>query len=54
MQMANATNLPVGAAWDYCLHIESATSIILGSWFRVEDALIPYVGFRKNGAMRMS
>jgi type IX secretion system PorP/SprF family membrane protein len=48
MQMANATNLTVGAAWDYSLDIESATSIILGSWYRVDDAIIPYVGFRSN------
>jgi type IX secretion system PorP/SprF family membrane protein len=48
MQMANTTNLTVGAAWNYGLDIESATSIILGSWYRVNDALIPYVGFRNN------
>ena len=48
LQMAKATNLTIGAAWDRSLDSKSSTNLILGSWYRWDDALIPYVGFRKN------
>jgi type IX secretion system PorP/SprF family membrane protein len=48
MQMAKASNLTLGAAWDYSLDSKSSTNLILGSWYRWDDAIIPYVGFRKN------
>lgn len=49
MHLAQAANFTIGAAWDYGLDIESGTSLILGSWYRVGDAAIPYIGFRSNG-----
>lgn len=43
---ANAKNTMIGAA--YSLNVnndeENPTNVYLGSWYRFEDALIPYIG----------
>lgn len=49
MQMAKASDLTLGMAFDYEFVRETGTGITLGTYYRLGDAAIPYVGLRKNG-----
>jgi type IX secretion system PorP/SprF family membrane protein len=49
MQMGQTKNIVIGGAFDIGLDDVSTSSLLLGSWYRVGDAVIPYVGFRNNG-----
>jgi type IX secretion system PorP/SprF family membrane protein len=52
-RQANATNTMVGGAYEWNLNSESEqpTSLYVGSWYRLQDAVIPYVGV-EFGAFR--
>ena len=48
MRMAGAQNFTLGAALDNYMDKDFNKNILLGLWYRIGDALIPYVGFKTN------
>ncbi|NDB53311.1 MAG: type IX secretion system membrane protein PorP/SprF, partial [Chitinophagaceae bacterium] len=48
---AKATNTIVGAAFSYNVNRseENPVNVYLGSWYRLNDAVIPYVGLEFSG-----
>ena len=48
---ANAKNTVVGAAFGLNINgdEENPTNLFLGSWYRFNDAIIPYLGLEFNG-----
>ncbi|TCJ13327.1 type IX secretion system membrane protein PorP/SprF [Flaviaesturariibacter flavus] len=53
-RQANATNTMIGGAYELNLNAESErpTSLYVGSWYRLQDAVIPYIGL-EFGAFRV-
>ena len=49
MQMAKASDCTLGTAFAYTFNPETGTGILLGGWYRVGDAAIPYIGLRAKG-----
>lgn len=48
MRQAGATETTLGAAYGYVLTEEERNELLLGAWYRLKDALIPYVGFQRS------
>ncbi len=49
MQQAKASATTVGVAYGIQLSEGEQNNIRFGMWYRLKDALIPYVGYHKNG-----
>jgi len=49
MQQAKASSTTIGAAYGIQLNEGEQNNIRFGAWYRLNDALIPYIGFHKNG-----
>ena len=48
-QQGSAKEFTAGAAYGVQLGTEKKNVISLGSWFRVNDAIIPYIGYQLGG-----
>ena len=49
MYQAKASATSVGAAYGIQLTEGEQNKILFGAWYRLKDALIPYLGYQKNG-----
>jgi type IX secretion system PorP/SprF family membrane protein len=49
MQQAKASQTTLGAAYGYQLTEGERNEVTFGMWYRFKDALIPYIGYHKNG-----
>jgi type IX secretion system PorP/SprF family membrane protein len=49
MQQAKASTTTFGAAYGIQLNEGEQNNIRFGAWYRLNDAIIPYIGFHKNG-----
>jgi type IX secretion system PorP/SprF family membrane protein len=48
MYQANASEITAGAAYGIPLTEEERNELLGGLWYRINDAAIPYIGFRRN------
>jgi type IX secretion system PorP/SprF family membrane protein len=49
LNQAKASEITIGAAYGYQIGIDKTQEIDFGIWHRVNDAIIPYIGYQLNG-----